>query len=129
MATAGIKLPQLAEGWVYEGWVVIDGQPISTGRFTDVAAADDFDGFSGPLAGPPYPGEDFLIRSPEGINFPTDLRGKTVVISIEPDADDSVAPFTLKPLVAQVPTDAADHAGLDLSSNPDSFPKATATLN
>lgn len=126
--SAGLNLPELPAGWVYEGWAVIDGQPISTGRFTNLAAADDFSDFSGPLAGPPFPGEDFLIRAPEGVSFPTDLRGQTIVISIEPDADDSAAPFTLKPLVAEVPADAADHATLELSSNPDSFPKATATL-
>jgi hypothetical protein len=102
---ASLRVPTLPDGWSYEGWVVIDGTPVSTGRFADVAAADDFNGFSGPDAGPPFPGEDFVANAPAGLSFPTDLSGRTVVISVEPAPDDSPAPFALKPLVGQVPSD------------------------
>ena len=99
----GLDLPTLPAGWVYEGWAVIDGQPVSTGRFVDPGAADDFGGFSGPLGNPPFPGEDFIVNAPDGLTFPTDLRGETVVISIEPADDDSPAPFAFKPLASQIP--------------------------
>ncbi|MEM7323858.1 MAG: anti-sigma factor [Actinomycetota bacterium] len=111
-----LDLPELPAGWVYEGWAVIDDQPISTGRFTDPAAADDFDGFSGPNPGPNYPGEDFLVNAPDGLTFPTDLTGSTVVISVEPDADNSPAPFALKPLVAVVADGVSDHQNIDLET-------------
>ena len=92
-----LDLPVLPDGWVYEGWVVGEDGPISTGRFTDVAAADSDAG--GPAAGPdgtpPFPGQDF-------IDPPMDLVGGAVVISVEPEPDDGPAPFALKPLMGEV---------------------------
>ena len=89
-----LDLPTLPAGWVYEGWVVGDSGPVSTGTFVDANAADsDFGGpTAGPLGTPPVPGQDF-------INPPMDLVGTTIVISVEPSPDNSPAPFFLKPLV------------------------------
>ncbi len=112
-----LDLPTLPAGWIYEGWAVIDGTPVSTGRFSEVSGADDVDGFSGDAGGPPFPGEDFLVNAPAGLSFPTDLAGKTVVISVEPVPDNSPAPFLLKPLVGQVPATATDHTLYDLGNN------------
>ena len=94
---AGLTLPTLPAGWVFEGWVVVNGAPVSTGRFTSVSAADsDAAGSSaGPLASPPFPGQDFITP-------PLVLSGGTAVISIEPEPDNSPAPFTLKPLLATI---------------------------
>jgi len=102
-AVAGLDLPELEVGWKYEGWVVIDGTPVTTGTFLDVNAADEAAPFSGTNAGPSYPGEDFLNNAPTGLTFPTDLRGTTAVISVEPDPDNSAAPFALKPLAGMIP--------------------------
>jgi hypothetical protein len=95
--SSGLALPDLPAGWAYEGWVASADGPVSTGRFTDVAATDS-DG-AGPDAGPetgaapPFPGQDFVDPS-------RDLTdGYTAVISVEPDPDDSTAPFFIKPLV------------------------------
>lgn len=89
-----LTLPVLPAGWAYEGWVVVGGQPISTGRFLMADEADS-DG-AGPTAGPdgfpPLPGQDFI--DPAVV-----LTGGMAVISVEPQPDDSPAPFTLKPLV------------------------------
>lgn len=109
-AAAGLDLPTLEAGWKYEGWVVIDGTPVTTGTFTNTGAADDSAPFSGSNAGPAFPGEDFLNNAPSGLTFPTDLRSQTAVISIEPDPDNSSAPFLLKPLVGAIPA--------SLSGNP-----------
>lgn len=91
---ASLELPELPTGWVYEGWVVQEGIPISTGRFTSPSGADD-DG-AGPDAGPdmspPFPGQDFV----DPALVLTDL---VAVISVEPMDDDSPAPFAIKPLV------------------------------
>lgn len=114
---AALDLPSLPSGWIYEGWAVVDGIPLSTGRFREVNESDDFDGFSGNAGGPPFPGEDLLDNAPDGLSFPIDLSGKTVVISVEPVPDNSPAPFTLKPLVGPVPGDALDHTLYNLNNN------------
>jgi len=121
----GLDLPELPEGWVYEGWAVIDGVPVSTGRFTDAAAADDFDGFSGDQGGPPFPGEDFIVNAADGVTFPTDLTNSTLVISVEPDPDDSPAPFVLKPLVSEVADGIGDHVVQSFGGGP-AAPTGTA---
>jgi len=106
--TAGLTLPTLPAGWVYEGWVVGDAGPISTGTFTAFDVADGGNPLSGTEnnAGPPIPGEDFLMNAPSGYTFPLDVRGTTVVISIEPSPDNSPNPFLLKPLVTMLASDA-----------------------
>lgn len=122
----GLELPTLPAGWVYEGWAVIDGTPVSTGTFTDVAAADNSAPFSGSLGGPAYPGEDFLVNAPSGLSFPTDLAGGTAVISIEPVPDNSEAPFLLKPLVGSIPAGAVDHQTYTMDAST-SYPTGTAS--
>ena len=59
---AGLELPDLPDGWVYEGWVVADEGPITTGTFTALDAVDSGNPFSGAEAnaGPPIP--DCLIQ-------------------------------------------------------------------
>ena len=127
---AGLTLPTLPAGWHYEGWVVIDGTPVSTGRFTDVAAADLAAPFSGDGRMPPFPGEDFLRNAPDGLTFPTDLSGATAVISVEPDPDDDAAPFALKPLAGDIPADAEiEPVAYDLAVTAAATPTGTATIN
>lgn len=105
--TSGLSLPELPSGWKYEGWVVVDGVPLTTGTFSNVAAADDAAPYSGVEGTPSFPGEDFLLNAPDGITFPLDVRGKTAVISIEPYPDNDANPFTLKPLLGTVGQDTA----------------------
>lgn len=131
--TVGLNLPQLPDGWKYEGWVVIDGQPVTTGTFTNTMATDDADPFSGSMALPDvngmdgfFPGEDFLMNAPSGLNFPTDIAGGMAVISVEPYPDNSPNPFTLKPLVQPIPASAVDHTVYDMGQNL-SFPTGTVS--
>ncbi len=121
-AVAGLGLPTLTDGWKYEGWVVLNGTPVSTGTFTDPSSADD-NAANSPFKGaanngPGYPGEDYLLGSAAGVNFPTDLKGATIVVSVEPYPDNSAAPFALKPLANKVPEDAIDHTVLLLETGP-----------
>lgn len=111
----GLDLPTLPAGWAYEGWAVIDGTPVSTGTFTSMSGADNASLYS--QGGPAYPGEDFLTNAPAGLNFPTDLRGGTVVISVEPVPDNSPAPFALKPLVKEVGPNAQVHNYITFGNN------------
>jgi len=120
-------LPDLPDGWAYEGWVVGDAGPITTGTFTDFDEADDASPYSGTAqSGPPIPGEDFFMNAPSGETFPLDIRGRTVVISVEPDPDDSPAPFVLKPLTGTAGQETAPTT-YDLTTNLGSLPTGTAS--
>ena len=44
----GLDLPGLPPGWTYEGWAVIDGVPVSTGRFIALNETDLDAPYSGP---------------------------------------------------------------------------------
>ena len=126
--TANFVLPTLPEGWAYEGWVVGEKGPITTGVFTAFDARDSSNGFSGleNNAGPPVPGEDFFLNAPAGETFPLDVRGRTVVISIEPVPDDSAAPFVMKPLVGTAGQDTAP-ATHNFGQNLESLPTGKVT--
>ncbi|MDN5203006.1 anti-sigma factor [Fulvivirgaceae bacterium BMA10] len=129
-----VNLPDLTEltGWNYEGWAVIDGTPVSTGTFNKAAGMDDnattssFKGTDGD--GPGYPGEDFINNAPAGLTFPTNLQGGAIVVSIEPVPDNDPAPFVLKPLSGDVPTDAQALTFYQLNNIAAStYPTGTAT--
>lgn len=126
--TVSFVLPDLPEGWQYEGWVVGDNGPLTTGTFTSFDMADDAAPFSGTeQAGPPVPGEDFFMNAPEGETFPLDIRGRTVVISVEPEPDDSPAPFVLKPLLGTAGQETAPTT-FDFSRNLNSLPGGTVSF-
>lgn len=113
---AGLLLPTLPAGWVYEGWAVIDGQPLSTGTFTNVEGRDSAAPYSGNLPGPAFPGEDFLLNAPASLSFPADLSNSTIVVSVEPVPDNSSAPFALKPLVVSL-SGAEVHSSITMTNN------------
>jgi hypothetical protein len=126
---AGLSLPTLPAGWAFEGWAVTGGQPVTTGRFTAVDMVDLAAPFSGSMAGPPFPGEDFLMNAPTGLTFPTDLAGGVAVISIEPEPDDSPMPYTLKPLVGDIDASAVDHVTYAIpNAAAATFPTGTAVI-
>ena len=129
--TPALTLPTLNEGWVYEGWVVTENGPLSTGTFTEFdvrdnnAMSEGDDRFSATaFDGPPIPGEDFFMNAPDGFEFPLDIRGRKIVISVEPSPDNSPMPFTLKPLDGEAGQDTAP-ATYDLELNTGSFPTGT----
>ncbi len=123
----GLNLPSLPSGWKYEGWAVINGTPVTTGKFSSADGVDEAAPYSGMSAGPPFPGEDFLNNSPAGLSFPVDLSGNTAVITIEPDPDNDSGPFFLKLLTGDIPTNATDHMNYPLSLNSGTFPSGTVT--
>ncbi len=97
-----LSLPELPAGWMYEGWVVGDNGPISTGRFLTPEGADS-DGAgatAGPDGSPPFPGQDFIDPA-------LSLVGLTAVITVEPEPDTSLGPFALKPLITATISDVA----------------------
>ncbi len=117
-----LTLPDLPAGWVYEGWGVTQGVPLSTGRFTSGTGADQASPYSD--GGPPFPGEDFVMDLPAGISGAVDLAdgNSTVVISVEPDIGGSDptgdGPFALKPLAMPVPSGLAGGVLTNLGAGP-----------
>jgi hypothetical protein len=116
-------LPVLPEGWEYEGWVVGDDGPISTGKFTS-ADGEDSDG-AGATAGtegtPPFPGQDFI--DPAVV-----LTDYTIVVSVEPVPDDSTAPFALKPLIDPTAEDLGPGVSQDMTNMADTLPTGSVDL-
>ena len=128
---ATLDLPVLPAGWTYEGWVIGDAGPLSTGTFLNPDEMDDNAGLPSSFGGtekpgPELPGEDFFNNSPAGEVFPLDVRGRNVVISIEPVPDNSPLPFLLKPLAGTAGQDTAP-ASYDFALNLSSFPTGTVT--
>lgn len=130
---ASLQLPDLLDGWVWEGWGVTQGSPLSSGRFSSPTAPDESSQFSGPLPGPPFPGEDFLANLPSGVSDAVDLAdgSSVIVLTIEPDlgGDDPTGdgPFSIKPLVRMVPAGAMDHQSIDLMRDLTTVPSAKAS--
>jgi hypothetical protein len=123
----GLVIPILPSGWKYEGWTVINGTALTSGKFLFPNMADMAAPFSGSLPGPPFPGEDYVANAPAGFTFPTDLSGSTIVVTIEPNPDFSPDPFFLKPLAGMVPVNATDHVSYPMTNIAASFPTGTAT--
>jgi hypothetical protein len=123
-----LTLPTLPAGWKYEGWAVINAAPVTTGKFTTPSGADEDAPYSGTMPGPPFPGEDFLMNAPSGLTFPLDLSGQKIVITIEPEPDNSSDPFLLKPLAGDVPANSMDGTSYSLTNNVSaSFPSGAAS--
>ena len=132
-----LDLPNLPRGWVYEGWVIIGDQPLTTGRFSDPNQSDLFSGFSDKKAEPPdFPGEDFLVDPPvdvfQGLFFPVDLAGQKTVITIEPDHNGldptGQGPFPIKLFDSNISKLAQAGVLYDLDSAIDQFPKSTLVV-
>lgn len=125
---AGLDLPTLPAGWIYEGWTVINGVPVTSGKFNMTSGSVDmFDGYSSTEnPGPPFPGEDYLMNAPKGLSFPTDISGGIAVISVEPYPDNGPEPFAIKPLVGMIPANALDHTTYMMGLNSSSFPTGVA---
>jgi len=127
-----LTLPALPPGWVWEGWGVTQGSPLSTGRFTSASGTDLAAPFSGLLAGPPFPGEDFLRNLPAGVTGPVNLAdgSSLAVISIEPDLGGvdptGPGPFAIKPLKGSIAAGQADHQTVPLTRDLSEVPSGTA---
>ena len=124
-------LPDLGEGWTYEGWAVdVSGSspmPYSTGTFASGEGADsDMAGCMG--GGPAFPGQDFTAYHC-GPVLDLDSGDFALVISIEPVPDNSPAPFQFKPLAGMVPTDALMEGGMLNNQTSDTFPCGVASIS
>lgn len=83
-------LPALPDGWIYEGWAHHGGDYLSTGRFSENTGSDNSCQYydCGATSAPNFPGEDFLINAPAGLDFPFDFAvSDTIMVSMEPEND------------------------------------------
>ena len=86
------------------------------GRADDDAGGPD----AGPDGTPPFPGQDFIDPA-------LSLVGLTAVISVEPEDDDSPAPFAIKPLIDAMVEDVG--AGVTQSmDDPGAIPDGMASI-
>ncbi|UCC92216.1 MAG: anti-sigma factor, partial [Thermoplasmata archaeon] len=115
-----VDLEPLASGH-YEGWLIIDGQPVSTGKFNIDANGDlvDLDGKAI---------DTFRVKN-------VDLEMATMfVLSIEPEGDTDEIPAAVKPLagaldVDKESADLAANIGVDLTGISGTYILATPSNN
>lgn len=129
-----LRIPTLPEGWVFEGWGVTQGTPLSTGQFTSNTGADESAAFSGPLPGPPFPGEDFVANLLAGVIPPVDLAdgSSMIVLTVEPDIGGTdptgPGPFSIKPLLVTVPAGAEPMTSIALALDLSTVPTGRASF-
>jgi len=130
--SAGLmNIPQLPEGWKYEGWVryfeAADAAGyLPTGKFLNPDSADE--DAAGAEKGPNgdgynFPGQDFVIRY---VSF-TIL---SAMITIEPEPDNSEKPFRMLTLFGptDIPQSILRGKAIQMSNNAASFPTAKLTI-
>ena len=126
-----LDLPELPNNWTYESWVLLqDTISLSLGKFRTVSGSDDSDTYSGSSAGYNYPGEDFLVNSPDtALDFPYDLRQRFTWISVEPIPDNDVTkPFGRRLLQAFVDKDLESGIEQELSVTSPMFPQGLIVI-
>lgn len=127
--SAGLNLPVLYAGWIYEGWIELGGNKLSTGRFRNPRAADLFNGHSATAASVPFPGEDFINNPTAGFTFPLNLRGAKSQISIE--LNDGRNRGTSPGIIiyeANIPNDAISLKSYSMTLTNNIYPKGAAII-
>jgi hypothetical protein len=130
-AVPGLDLPGAVPGWLYEGWVVVGADTLSTGKFSAASGQDLSDSFCGEGPVPEYPGEDFLVDPPHGVAFPLHLPGARVLITLEPWGTwdlEPASPFFLHLLEAEIPESAAAGEVREMTSLFSLLPRGTARV-
>ncbi|RJQ31688.1 MAG: hypothetical protein C4562_04385 [Actinobacteria bacterium] len=122
---AGLNLPDMPSGWKAEAWIVSKGEVISIGKIKDPNKPMTNPKYNGKGNCYGFPGQDFINNAPDGFDFPLDLRGATVMVTIEPEPDNSKEPFFLKLLVGNIPKDAKPRTAHMMKNNCNSMPNGT----
>jgi hypothetical protein len=129
--TRGLDIPQAPEGWDYEGWTILGEDTLSTGKFYYVAIADTLNPYGGITGNYDFPGQDFLMNAPEGLTFPMDLSGASLLVTMEPWEEydvEPLSPFPFRLVEATIPADAAAHTTYAMTSLYSVLPKGTLTV-
>lgn len=125
----GLRLPELPSGWIYKGWVKVNGKYLPTGEFKLAAGNDAQNLYVGTNPMPAFPGEDFLQNDTLGVTYPIDLAGQEVMISVEPNGFNGYnknKPFPLFILSGSVPGSVSNTTSTSLQNNFTNFPSGSA---
>jgi len=123
-----LELPPLNNVYAYEHYVVINGVPLTMGRFLSDSLPDFANPFSGSEPAPAFPGEDFLENAPEGVTFPADLSGARLLLTLEPITSDTADPSQLIVLEAILPAGLVGGEIIQLTNRTVEFPTGRAVI-
>ena len=127
-AGRGLRIQFPVPGWKYQGWVLIDGIPLSTGIVTGLSDSDDSSLYHGPLPGYNYPGEDFITNAPPGLTFPGSIAGARVLVTLEPSPDPDPGRSPLVILRGSVPGEPQSDTTYNLENNLAAFPTGNVRI-
>ena len=115
--------------YMFEHFMVINGIPVTMGRFKTADTRDLRDPWSGPLISeaPDVPGEDFLANAPAGLTFPADLSGSQLLVTLEALYGDRVEPSQLVVLEGTLPQVVGGEI-IQLTNQTANFPTGTAVI-
>lgn len=131
---AGLSLPALEEGntgWEFEGWVEVGDILLSTGKFMDPGLPDSEDLHGDQGDGLAFPGQDFLLNPPAGTEFPLDLAGALLFVTMEPGGQlevDPAAPSPFRIFQSRIPQGALAGTTYGIEFLSPSLPSGMATV-
>ena len=123
-----LDLPEATAGYVYEHFIYIDGREIIMGRFNVADELDTINAYDDDLFPPPeVPGDDFLRNEPGGLDFPTNLGGSRLIVTLEPRVLDSITPSQLVVFEAFLPLGLVGGETITMTNLTANFPTGTVT--
>ncbi|MFQ5743722.1 MAG: hypothetical protein ACE5HV_09065 [Acidobacteriota bacterium] len=126
--TPSLSLSGTTQGFLYEHFIFINNVTVFMGRFSATDQPDSANLSSGEQPAPSVPGEDFLQNPPMGLEFPADLSGARLIVTLEPRIGDQLAPSQLVVLEAILPAGLKGGETIVLTNRTAEFPTATALV-
>lgn len=123
-----LSLPAPPEGWRYAAWLSANDKMLLIGKFIS-EQGEDMNKIFYSGTGPSVPGEDFLTNLPENMQI-TDIRTTekpSVWITLEPDWYNSVYPFSITILGAEVNVSTQTNSPVLMTLTLDALPYCTMT--
>jgi hypothetical protein len=124
-ASLSFRVPGLHPGYSYQAWVIRDGAATSLGTFggSPVMAPKE-----GEMHKHVHMTTDHGLHTHEIAVEGTDLRGATLLLTLEPIPDDSPEPFGVKLLETRVAASAEVGAQYQIGRSSDPLPSGQATI-
>ena len=124
-ASLSFRLPGLHPGYSYQAWAVRDGQATSLGAFggTPVMMPKE-----GEMTKHVHMTTDHTLHTHDVAVDGMDLRGATLLLTLEPIPDDSPEPFGITLLEGRVEASAEDGVQYPISRSADPLPSGQATI-
>lgn len=121
-----LDIPEATAGYVYEQFIYIEGREVLMGQFNVANELDTLNAYVDDLFPPPeVPGDDFLRNDPAGLDFPTNLGGSRLIITLEPRVLDHIQPSQLVVFEAFLPLGLVGGETITLINRTADFPTGT----